>query len=99
MSVAIVHDPKFNQQSFPGNIYEIHEYQLWSIFNLIFCCIILGIFALHMSCTTKKKKRQGNFIHAKAFSKLAALLNVIATFSGIIIYTIVAIRFIGYIAM
>jgi hypothetical protein len=99
MPITVVYDPKTNPQSLRHAILEIREFTTWSIFNMIFCCIILGAFALHMSCTIKKRKRHGNLIQARDFSKLAVLLNIIATVSGILMYTLAILRYTGRIIM
>jgi len=97
MAAAVVYDPRYSHQSFSGNILDIWEYKKWSIFNMIFCCAIVGGCALHMSCMIKKKKRHGDLLRAQSYSRLAALLNVVATFSGIFAFTIATLRFFSYI--
>jgi len=97
--VPVVCDSKYSHQSYPNNPYDISEYKSWSVFNTIFCCAVIGGYALYMSCTITKKKRQGDFIRARSYSKLVAKLNVIATISGICMFTLGALRVFGLIVM
>lgn len=93
----VIYGPRYNPQSSIGNIIDVQEYTTWSIFNIIFCCIFIGGCAFYISRSTRKKKHMGDIIRAKNLSKLTAILNIIATISGIIIYIIVGLTLSGYI--
>ncbi|CAF1379017.1 unnamed protein product [Rotaria sordida] len=97
--VTAVHHVTNHHHYFSENIYNIHEYTIWSVFNLLFCCLIIGAGALSMSCKTRKKKRYGDLVGAQNASRLAAILNIVATFSGIVTITLLVLRFSGRISM
>ncbi len=99
MSIAVVYDRTSSHQSFTSNIREVREYTIWSIFTTLFCCFLIGGFAFHTSCCTKKKKHRGHLILAQNFSKMTILLNIVATISGLIIFTLVILRYTGRIAI
>jgi hypothetical protein len=99
MPIAVIYDRTSPHQSFTSNIREVPEYTLWSIFNVLFGCFILGILAFIASCCTKKKKHRGHLIRAQSFSKIAIILNTVATTSGLMILTLVMLRYSGLIAM
>jgi len=97
--VPVVCDSKYSHQSYPDDGFDISEYKAWSVFNVIFCCAVIGGYSLYMSCAITEKKRQGDFIRARSYSKLVAKLNVIATISGICMFTLGALRVFGLIVM
>jgi hypothetical protein len=96
MPMTVVHNPKNGPYSFSENINDIYHYTIWSIFNAIFCCTIVGVCALFMSCETKAKQRLRDFTGAQKASNIAAILNIVATLSGILIITLVTLRLTGH---
>jgi heme/copper-type cytochrome/quinol oxidase subunit 2 len=72
-------------------IVYVSEYTGWSIFNILCCCLILGILAFVKSRETRNKKRFGDLQGALQASKSAKILNICATVIGIIIIIIAAI--------
>ncbi len=64
---------------------EIETYKLWSIFNILCCCLCLGCVAYHFSMHTDSLKKQGNIQDALNASKHARLMNIITTIAGIIL--------------
>jgi hypothetical protein len=69
-------------------IVYISEYMGWSIFNILFCCVILGGFACMKSRETRDRKRFGDLQGALKASKSAKTLNIWATVIGIVIIII-----------
>jgi len=69
----------------------ISEYTGWSIFNIMCCCVILGILACVKSRETRDRKRFGDLQGALKASKSAKILNIFATIIGIFIIIIVGI--------
>ncbi len=74
-----------------NQIVYISEYTGWSIFNILCCCVILGILACVKSRETRDRKRFGDLQGALKASKSAKILNICATVIGIIIIIIAAI--------
>ncbi|CAF1448180.1 unnamed protein product [Rotaria sp. Silwood1] len=99
MPGTLVHDARNDHHHYVENIFDVHEYTVWSVFNLIFCCLLMGAFALGMSCKTRRKKKDGDLLDARSASKLAVVLNVLATLSGIVTITLSIFRFTGHISM
>lgn len=69
----------------------ISDYRSWSIFNILFCCFILGIFACLKSQETERRKRLGDLQGALISSKSAKHFNICATVIGTVLFTILAI--------
>ena len=65
----------------------ISDYRSWSIFNILFCCFILGILACLKSQETERRKRLGDLQGALNSSKSAKSFNICATVIGIGIFT------------
>ncbi|CAF1287077.1 unnamed protein product [Adineta steineri] len=63
-------------------IMAIPDYKSWSIFNIIFCCFVLGIFAYMKSGRARDNKMCGNLQGALEASKSAKMLNISATLIG-----------------
>ncbi len=96
LHLSVVHNPRNGPYSSSDNIPDIYQYTTWSVFNILFCCCIIGVCALYMSCETKRKKNYRDFIGAQNTSKIAAILNTVATLSGIITLTLVTLQAAGY---
>lgn len=72
-------------QAPPGpNDQKIDDYMVFSILNLIFCNLILGIIAVIYSSKTKTANQQGQQTDAKNFSKIAKRINIISLVLGIV---------------
>ncbi len=99
MPVVVIYDSKYGEHSFSGNVDDVHDYTIWSILNTIFCCLLIGIFALYMSHATRMRKRHGYYCRARSASKITALLNITATLCGILIVTLAFLRYFGSIAV
>lgn len=95
----IIYGPKCNPEPVIGNIFDVQEYMGWSIFNAIFCCILIGGSALWVSCLTRKHKRLGDILRSQNFSKASAALNVIGSISGLFMYILAGLQLSGYISM
>jgi len=84
----------------PSNIYvsplsmnpsltEIDTYKVWSILNILCCCLCLGFVACYYSSETEEAKQRGDIQRALNASKNAQIFNIIATIVGIILITII----------
>jgi len=78
---------------------EVHNYKIWSIFNIACCCLVLGCIALQMSNKTRTMQRIGDLQRARKASKWAALFNILSTISGIIIITLAILQYNGKITL
>ncbi|XP_056399372.1 dispanin subfamily A member 2b-like [Hyla sarda] len=65
------------------------DYLVWSIINLICCCLPLGIVALIFSIKTRDATHQNNTFLAAKHSGTAKNLNIAATVIGVVINIIV----------
>jgi hypothetical protein len=81
--------PYLNQ----ANTVKVHDYKVWSIFNLVCCCLVLGCCALQMSNKTRTMQRIGDLQGAQKASTQAAILNILATTIGIIIITLAILEY------
>jgi hypothetical protein len=63
---------------------EIRSYEIWSILNTLFCCLILGLVAYHYSNETKELQLRNDIQGAMNASRNARTLNIIATIVGTI---------------
>ena len=70
ITVTIIHDARNSHSPFSEEIFNVHEHTLWSLFSLIFCCIIIGGCALTLSCKTREKKHIGDLLGARNNSNL-----------------------------
>ncbi|XP_040278303.1 dispanin subfamily A member 2b-like [Bufo bufo] len=61
------------------------DYLIWSIVNLICCCLPLGLAALIFSIKTRDATQQNDSFLAAKHSRTARSLNIAATVIGIII--------------
>ncbi|XP_069596886.1 proline rich transmembrane protein 1B-like [Ranitomeya imitator] len=68
-----------------------HDYLYWSIVNMIFFCLPLGIAALIFSFKTQNDKARNDLNLAKSHSFTARVLNIIATILGTCCYITVII--------
>lgn len=93
--VVIFSNRRMNSPLSVSNILEIREHKLWSVLSSIFCCLFIGIFAIHMSCMTRRAKHLGNVIKARELSKLTVLMNIVAMTSGLLICIVTALRYTG----
>ncbi|UJR24585.1 hypothetical protein I4U23_005960 [Adineta vaga] len=96
MSVAVVRNPQDNYYAYTGNILDIYDYRIWSIFNMFFCSPGIGLYAVFMSFETRRKKRCGDHFGARNISNITAILNIVSTLSGILFYVIGGLRLSGY---
>ncbi|CAF0768078.1 unnamed protein product [Adineta steineri] len=97
--IVCIHDDGNDYNLHPGNIHDIKEYRIWSIFTMLFCFTFIGVYAVGMSRQTKTKKLQGDYLSARYDSNMTALLNIIGTLSGIVIYSLGGLRLTGHIVM
>jgi hypothetical protein len=77
---------------YSGPILDVHDYTVWSVFNILCCGFWCGLCALALSLKTRTKKRNGDLQGAKEMSKWAAIWNVVATVFGIIAITLIALN-------
>ena len=82
-----------------ANTVKVHDYKVWSILNIIFCCLIFGGLALHNSSQVRNRLRIGDLQGARAASKRAAIINILATISGIIIITLAVLQYTNQITL
>ncbi|XP_069598576.1 dispanin subfamily A member 2b-like [Ranitomeya imitator] len=61
------------------------DYLVWSIINLICCCLPLGLAAIIFSIKTRDATHQNNSLLAAKHSRTAYALNVAATVIGVIL--------------
>ena len=80
----------------PPSYFETHDdseaskdYVMWSVFNILFCFVLIGFVALIFSIRTKKNLSRGNLTFAKRSSIHSFRLNLIATVTGSLLYTAV----------
>ncbi|XP_069803826.1 dispanin subfamily A member 2b-like [Dendropsophus ebraccatus] len=64
------------------------DYLVWSVLNLICCCLPLGIVALIFSIKTRDATRQNNATLAAKHSHTAKALNISATVIGVVLTVI-----------
>ena len=67
------------------NVEQIETYMVWSVLNILFCCLCLGFVACYYSSETNNQKMRGNFQGALAASRNARTMNIIATVLGAIL--------------
>lgn len=65
------------------------DYLVWSILNLIFCCLIFGIVALIFSLQTQSSKKHQDWESAKKYSCVALGFNVAAMLLGIVVVIVI----------
>jgi hypothetical protein len=99
ISVTVTHDPRYDDYPISEKIVDVHEYTLWSIFNTIFCCVVIGGCALNLSCKTRQNKRRADLISARNTSKFAAIFNIVATLCGILFISLGILRYTGHIVI
>jgi hypothetical protein len=58
------------------------NYLAWSICNLIFCCLPLGIVALVFSVQSQSAAQRGDMAEAERTANTAKTCNMIATIGG-----------------
>jgi hypothetical protein len=83
--------------SFPENTSDIPDFTAWSIFNILCCVFLFGIVALLMSIRTKNRKIMGDIKGARSASNCTAIVNTLATLSGIGIYVLLVLYYTGHI--
>lgn len=71
---------------------KISEYRIWSAYNVLCGCLLLGIVALIMSSETAEMKRKGNLDGARRASKITAIINLIFTVIGICAIILLVLR-------
>lgn len=69
------------------------SYMAWSILNLLFCCLPLGIAATAFSATVGDYAVLGNHAEAKRRSDVARVLNIVATVLGVVVWAVVGVVF------
>ncbi|KAM3921166.1 dispanin subfamily A member 2b-like [Leptodactylus fuscus] len=74
------------------------DYLVWSILNLICCCLPLGIVALIYSIKTRDATHQNDTFSAGKHSRTAFKLNISATVIGIILNIIFMIIYFVYLS-
>ncbi|XP_061734350.1 transmembrane protein 91-like [Nerophis ophidion] len=65
------------------------SYLAWSIFNILCCCLPLGIAAVIYSSKVQNANASGNSMAAAEASKTAKILNIAALVCGLIILAII----------
>jgi hypothetical protein len=74
---------------------QVDSYQVWSILNILFCCLCLGAIACFYSCETNDAKLRGDIQGALNASRNARTINIICTVLGLILNVILVIYYIG----
>ncbi|XP_077113522.1 dispanin subfamily A member 2b-like [Ranitomeya variabilis] len=69
------------------------DYLVWSIVNLICCCLPLGLAAVIFSVKTRDAANQNNAALASKHSGTAYALNIAATVIGVILIIVLIIMF------
>ncbi|CAJ0950183.1 unnamed protein product [Ranitomeya imitator] len=69
------------------------DYLVWSIVNLICCCLPIGLAAVIFSVKTRDATNQNNAALASKHSGTAYALNIAATVIGVILIIVLAIMF------
>ncbi|CAF1102383.1 unnamed protein product [Adineta steineri] len=77
------------------NQVNVSDYLKCSILNSLCCLWPVGILAIVMSVITKKNKASGDLEGARKFSKLAIVFNILSTVGGIILFTVLSLRYKG----
>ncbi|XP_040271454.1 transmembrane protein 233-like [Bufo bufo] len=70
------------------------DYLIWSIVNLLCCCLPLGIVALLFSIKTRDACHQNDTVLANRSSRTAFNLNIAATVIGIVIIIIAVVVYV-----
>lgn len=65
------------------------DYLPLSLFNLVFCCLLFGVFGLVKSLATRSAVQQGDYTGAYVHSLEARNWNVAASVTGTVIWTLV----------
>jgi len=66
----------------------IRDHLVWSIFNLILLCPVLGVVAVIFSALSRSAKSSGQWEEAKKHGQVAFGLNVAGTVLGVIVWII-----------
>jgi hypothetical protein len=69
-----------NSDDTPPETADIFDYRIWSIVNLVFGAIIIGIPGFILSTITRRYKQKGNFARAKRFSSITVGVNIFVSF-------------------
>lgn len=70
------------------------DYLPLSLFNLVFCCLLFGVFGLVKSIATRSAVKQGDYSSAYVHSMEARNWNVAASITGTVIWTLVIVSII-----
>jgi hypothetical protein len=76
------------QLSHTSSVDKIETYKIWSILNIIFCCSCVGCVACLYSTETERFKKQDNLQDALKASEKALITNIVATMTGLILFSI-----------
>ncbi|CAI5795393.1 differentiation-inducing gene 1-like [Podarcis lilfordi] len=68
---------------------NVNSYLALSIFNLLCCCLPLGIAALVFSLQARSASNEGNINQAASSSRTARILNIIGIVIGAIMFVII----------
>jgi hypothetical protein len=68
-------------------INNVENYMVWSVLNILFCCLCLGFVSCYYSMETNNSKVRGDIQGALNASRTARTLNIITTCLGLIINT------------
>ncbi|XP_078413277.1 interferon-induced transmembrane protein 2-like [Cetorhinus maximus] len=63
---------------------NIPSYKFWSIFNLLCCCLPLGVLATIFSFKSETAAKSGDLTEAQKSSNIAKYLNIAALVIGLI---------------
>lgn len=67
---------------------NIHDWLIWSIFNLCIGGLLFGLIPLSLSIECRDKKKKNDIVNAKRKSTQALIANIVVTILGIIAYII-----------
>ncbi len=83
--------PNYGQPAAPTKYFNTTPFMVWSILNLLFCCLPLGIWSLVLTCTLNNKP---TYQEAEKNYKMAKILCIVGTAVGFVvelIYVILAV--------
>jgi hypothetical protein len=89
-SVTQVHDPNYNigAVEVENQSERIHSYLAWSIVNLLFGVLILGMIAIGFSVQVRTFLSSNQIVQARRYSQKALTCNVFATLGGLFLWGI-----------
>ncbi|XP_009678750.1 interferon-induced transmembrane protein 3-like [Struthio camelus] len=68
---------------------SVPSYKWWSIFNILCCCLPLGLVALYYSGQVEERLSRRDVDGARAASNTAKIINCVALLLGLVVISVV----------